>query len=128
MKALLAFALCLGCQQSKQPPAATASGSAPAASGSAPAASPRRELCVVSLAMFERFVDTGDPSATPEQVKQVKIAILDRCVQDNWSDAALACMRDAKEPHATFKCWDEQLTKEQRAKVSEALGSLAPAK
>jgi hypothetical protein len=117
MKRLLAVLLCVGCQDAKPPPAPAPTGSA------APA---RRELCVVSLAMFERFVDTGDPDATPEQIKQVKIAILDRCVQDNWSDAALACMRAAKEPHATFKCWDEQLTKEQRAKVSEALGSLAP--
>ena len=117
MKRLLALLLCLGCQDAKAPPA-------PA---SMPSTSPaRREQCVVSLAMFERFVDTGDPDATPEQIKQVKIAILDRCVVDHWSDAALACMRAAKEPHATFTCWDEQLTKEQRAKVSEALGSLGP--
>jgi hypothetical protein len=116
MKYVVIALLVFGCQDAKkQPPPSQA-----------PVASPRRELCVLSLAMFERFVDTGDPDATAEQRTKVKIAVLDRCVLDSWSDAALACMRTANDPHETFKCWDERLTKEQRAKASEALGALGP--
>ena len=115
MKYLVLALLALGCQDAKKK-----------SSEPGPTASPRRELCVVSLAMFEQFVDTGEPDATPEQRTKVKIAVLDRCEQDNWSDAALACMRAAKEPHALFKCWNELLTKEQRTKAGDALGSLGP--
>ncbi len=116
MKYIVLALLVLGCQESRSkqaPPTAVAS-------------SKQRELCVVSLAMFERFVDTGDPDATPAQLQKLKIALLDRCEQDVWSDVALACMRAAKDPHETFKCWNDLLTKEQRTKASEALGALAP--
>ncbi|MBA3499023.1 MAG: hypothetical protein M4D80_01555 [Myxococcota bacterium] len=116
MKYVVLALLAFGCQDAKKKPAP--------APPPTPAATPQRELCVVALAMFERFVDTGDPGATPEQVGKVKIALIDRCVQDSWSEAALACMRAAKDPHATFACWNEHLTKEQRDAASKALGSL----
>ena len=113
MKSIVLVLLAFGCQDAKPQ--------------QKPAAAPdRRERCVVSLAMFERFVDTGEPDATPDQRTKLKVAVIDRCVQDAWSDAALDCMRAAKDPHETFKCWNDQLTKEQRTKASEALGSLAP--
>jgi hypothetical protein len=114
MKYIVLALLAFGCQDAKQK----------AAPAPTPAASPQRELCVVALAMFERFVDTGEP-ATPDQIAKVKIAVIDRCVQDKWSEAAIGCMRAAKDPHATFTCWNEHLTKEQRDAASKALGSLA---
>jgi hypothetical protein len=96
----------------EKPPAAT------------PAASARSEACTAALKSFDRFVDTGDPNGTPDQHAKVKAAVLDRCMTDNWSDPALACMRAANNSQDVFKCWNEQLTKEQREAASKSLGNL----
>ena len=47
-----------------------------------------------------------------------------RCLEDSWSDQALACMASASSSHDTFKCWNELLTKEQREAASKSLGTL----
>ena len=112
----IVLALCLvGCQDAKSnkpPPAPQV------------AAGSQREACVVSLALFERIVDAGDPGATTEQLTKVKIAVLDRCEQDRWSQPALACMSAARTGPDMFKCWNELLTKEQRDAASKALEGL----
>lgn len=90
----------------------------------APQAPARSDVCTTALASFDRYVDTGDPDATPDQRAQVKAAVLDRCITDNWSEPALTCMRNAGTSHDVFKCWTEQLTPAQRDAASKALGSL----
>src|SRR5687767_416040 len=79
----------------------------------------RTDACTSALASFDRFVDTGQQ--TPDARKQVKTAVFERCMNDNWSELALACMRSAKTSHDTFKCWNDELTKEQRESASRAL-------
>ena len=111
------LALCLvACQDAKSnkppPPAPTV------ASGS------QREACVLALALFERLVSTGDPDVTTAQLTKVKIAVLDRCEQDRWSQPALACMSEAHTGPDLFNCWNKQLTKEQLAAASKALEQL----
>jgi len=86
----------------------------------------RSDACTKALESFDRFVDTGEPDAPPERRVQVKAAVLERCVTDNWSEPALACMRSAQTSHDTFKCWNDLLTKEQREAASTALGKLKP--
>jgi hypothetical protein len=113
----IALALCLlACQDSKSnkppPPAPTV------------AANQQREACVVSLALFERLVGTGDPNITTEQLTKVKIAVLDRCEHDRWSQPALACMSGARTGPDLMKCWADLLTKEQRDAASKALEGL----
>ena len=112
----IVLALCLAaCQDSKSnkpPPAPQV------------AAGSQREACVVSLALFERLVGTGDPDITTEQLTKVKIAVLDRCEQDRWSQPALACMSGARTGPDLMKCWADLLTKEQRDAASKALESL----
>lgn len=113
MKHLLAIAILVlaACKEQPKPRAET---------------SPRGAACTAALASFDRFVDTGDPDAKPEQRTQVKAAVLARCIDDAWSEPALACMRKAATSHDVFKCWNELLTKEQRESASRALGSLEP--
>jgi hypothetical protein len=111
MKHLALLLFVLGCQDSKKQPPPTAE----------PA---RSEMCASALVTFDRFVDTGDPNAPPEQRTKVKAAVLERCISDNWSDTALACMRAAGTSHDVFKCWSDQLTKEQREAASKSLGTL----
>ena len=86
----------------------------------------RRDACTSALASFDRFVDTGEPDAPPERRAQIKTAVLQRCMKDNWSEPALSCMRSAQTSHDTFKCWNDLLTKEQRDVASTALGNLKP--
>jgi hypothetical protein len=82
----------------------------------------RTDACTSALVSFDRFIDTGVD--TPEARTKVKRAVLERCMTDNWSELALACMRSAKTSHDVFKCWADELTKEQRDTVSRTLGDL----
>jgi hypothetical protein len=90
----------------------------------APATPTQAEQCASALRSFDRFVDTGDASMQPDARAKVKAAVLGRCVEDKWSEPALACMRMAQSSHDTFKCWNEKLTKEQVDGASKALGDL----
>ena len=108
----LVLALLVACKESTKAPPPTAEPS-------------RNDACASALASFDKFVDTGEDD--PAQRAKVKAAILERCITDRWSDAALACMRSASTSHDTFKCWNELLTKEQRDAASTSLGKLAPA-
>jgi len=82
----------------------------------------RNDACTSALVSFDRYIDTG--TNTPEAREKVKRAVFERCMADNWSEPALACMRSAKTSHDVFKCWADQLTKEQRDAVSRTLGDL----
>lgn len=89
-----------------------------------PPPDPRIAQCTSALASFDHFVDTGD--AKPDERAKAKQAVVDRCVADQWSDAALTCMRAAQGPGEVFQCWTAQLTKEQRDAVSQAFRAFAP--
>jgi hypothetical protein len=78
------------------------------------------------LKSFDQFVDTGEPDAPAEQRTKIKTAVLERCLADDWSEPALACMRAAGTSHDVFKCWNDQLTKQQRDAASTALGNVKP--
>ena len=110
MKPTLLLVLVLfGCKEQPKPKAETPS---------------RGNACTDALASFDRFVDTGDPNASPDQRAKIKTALVDRCMQDAWSDPALACMKKAGTSHEVFQCWNDLLTKEQREAASKALGKL----
>ena len=106
---LLVVLVLFGCQEQPKPKAET---------------SKRGAACTAALGSFDRFVDTGDPDTPPEQRAKIKAALLDRCLQDAWSDPALACMKKAGTSHEVFACWNNELSKEQREAASKALGQL----
>ncbi|MDQ3368630.1 MAG: hypothetical protein M3680_24645 [Myxococcota bacterium] len=85
---------------------------------------PQVQACSGALGSFNRFVDVGSGSDSPETFARVKEAVLQRCIEDKWSERALACMRGAATSHDTFGCWNEELTKEQREAATQALGQL----
>jgi hypothetical protein len=109
MKYIVALALVLGCKDKAKEEAK-------------PAPPTRADTCAAALVSFDRFVDI--PDVKGEDWEKVKHALVDRCVADHWSDPALACMTAAGSSPATFKCWNEQLTKEQRDAANAALGGL----
>ena len=84
--------------------------------------SPRGNACTSALASFDRFVEIPDADAA--QRAQVKAALLARCIDDAWSEPAVACMRKADTSHAMFECWDDLLTKEQRDAARQALATM----
>ena len=92
---------------------------------STPETTKRSEACTTALATFNRFVDTGEPDATPAQRQAVMATVLSRCIADRWSAEALACMRKAGTSHEVFQCWNQHLSKEQRDAASQALGTLS---
>jgi hypothetical protein len=89
-----------------------------------PPPDPRIAQCTAALASFDHFVET--PDVKPDDRAKIKQSVIDRCIADKWPDAALACMRAAQGPGEVFKCWNEQLTKEQRDAVTQAFRALAP--
>jgi hypothetical protein len=85
---------------------------------------PQVQACSEALGSFNRFVTVGSGADDAASFAKVKEAVLQRCIDDKWSERALACMRGAGTSHDTFKCWNEELTKEQRDGATQALGQL----
>ncbi len=114
---VLALVVLVACKAStKQRP------SDPPSTAAGSAASTQQYDCNAALANFDRMIDPAD--ATPDQRTKIKQAVIDRCVADSWSGPALTCMRGATSSPATFDCWSQLLTKEQRDAARAALGNL----
>ena len=105
--AVVVVALLAACKEQPKPQAET---------------SARGTACTSALASFDRYVDI--PEAEPAQRAQVKAALHARCLDDNWSEPALACMRKARSSHEMFQCWNQSLTPQQREAASKSLGAL----
>ena len=109
MKYIVVLALVLGCKDKAKDEAK-------------PAPPSPAETCAAARVWVDRCVDV--PGVRGADRAKVTRALVDRCVADHWSDPALACMATAGSSQATFKCWNEQLTKEQRDAANAALGGL----